>query len=800
MSSDDVDDIHEHQDFQPTELEHQELFKELDSYQKKTAPHKEVYDEIGGRNKLEFAQEKVKQLLKIAKEYNQKKEQFGNYFDPKLIVEIETQKNNRAGESRFVDDLQNVDIEVISSAESSVGVWYGYTKDEEFKKLKSELKNYENQTYPIFLDFVKDIRSIPPKKKELPNLANNPFGQNENGILDVEIDIIESERSQLRESINNFKEFIQHEDGEFIDEYNQDNLCLVRVRVTKSTLDKILQRGQVRSVGRAPIPTKTREIISESPRQNITIGNLDDKNPVSILIIDSGVVEHPLLVNALGEIDARPTITSTKIRASQPYDEIGHGTRMASIAMYGDIKSCKNQNIFQPEIKIHSSKVMYKNSNNQEEFDPNELLQHQLANAVRFITKKDENCRIINLSIGDSSRTAFKITKQLPLATLIDDLSYENKNLIFVVAAGNIESIPTNPYPNYLLDDNDIVRIIDPATSAHAVTVGAIRDYSETDPNSHNVLHPSSITRIGLGIKEMIKPDLVEFGGDSYQSIMCLNKEFAQSWFTGDYGTSTSAALISNYLGKLCKKFPDASRNLIKALLIASAKIPENDLYPIRSLVRGSGESIWQENLRIYGYGKPNLSHALASENKRVILKDENEIGLGKVQFYTFYLPEGFININGKREISVTLIYDPPVNARKNQYLGAKLDFRLFMNRTLDEVQKDYSITGEQKTAKYEKPKLKSEIKLEPNLDQRSKSIHQKALIKYNRAPGIESDKPLILAIRCTNRWISNPQHSQTYAVVVGIEHSNYTDLYSQIREVNRVRHMTRIKIGSKES
>lgn len=790
-------DDFEHQDL-PL-LEHQDLFKIPDSFFKKESLFRPVYNAAEDRDKLQFAQNRIRNLKKISDDYKKTQENLGSYFDPKLVLKIETDKNNRAGERKFSQDLENVDIEIVSASESHQGKWYGIAHDIEFKKLKNELKQYKDQRYPVYLDFIKDMGIVPPQEKILPNLKNNQIKNDEIASIDVELSIIKSEKNEIGQSIENFKKFVEHEGGKVTDTFTRHNLCLVRVKANKLLTEKIIDRGQVRSVGRAPKPSFTSSIPSEGSIQDFDIGESPEINATSILVVDSGVVEHPLMVNALGEIIAQASVATSKIRADQPFDEHGHGTTMASIALYGDIDEKKTARRFHPEIRIHSSKVMYVNDSGESEFDPDELLQHQLALAVDYIATKDKNCKIVNLSIGDESKTSFKISSQLPLAELIDDLAMEHKDMIFVVSAGNIRQNTGKPYPQYFLDDNEFVKIIDPATSVHAITVGAVRRYPESDPSNHLVIHPSSMSRVGFGYKDMIKPDLVEFGGDNFHNIICCNREFQQNWFTADYGTSTSTALISHYLALLANKFSDAKRNLIKALLISSAQIPENNLYPIRPLQKGSIEDVWKENLRIYGYGKPDLQKALLSDNNRVLLKNEEEIELNKVHYYSIYLPDEFVSTQGNRSISVTLVYDPLTDSTKSQYRGVTLDFRLFMNKSVEEVETQYSVDTPDDDERHTPAILSGEMSLSPSFRLRGQSIHQKATMHYSRSPKILTSQPLVLAIRSTNRWIDNPDFKQPYAVVVTIEHENLNNLYAQVRNINRIRHQPRVRLGLQE-
>ena len=138
------------------------------------------------------------------------------------------------------------------------------------------------------------------------------------------------------------------------------------------------------------------------------------------------------------------------------------------------------------------------------------------------------------------------------------------------------------------------VKIIDPATSALALTVGSLslcqrsahRWFAKTLAGFEEF--PSPFTRTGPGVNGMLKPNLVELSGDlsiergsgivtdPSVGVITTEKDFlTEGLFRVEDGTSFSAAKVSHLAAKLCKERPTATSTLIKALLTASAKIPE---------------------------------------------------------------------------------------------------------------------------------------------------------------------------------------------------------------------------------
>ena len=194
--------------------------------------------------------------------------------------------------------------------------------------------------------------------------------------------------------------------------------------------------------------------------------------------------------------------------------------------------------------------------------------------------------------------------------------------------------------------------------------------------------------------------------------------------------------------------------------------------------------------LNIYGYGKPDLNNAFYSESNRVILLRENTIKLDNIHIYPVYLPEEFIETKGSRSISVTLVFDPPVNKNRVEYLGATFETHLFKNIDIDEVLKLYKSID--KTTENEEivPKeiRKNEIKLHPGVNLRKKGVHHKGIIEYKKQPKIDTNQPLVLVVICQDKWIKDEEYYQDYAVIVEIEHSERIDLYNKIRLRNEER------------
>ena len=743
------------------------------------------------RDEKQFYKAELQALENTKQKFIKEKERLKDYLDPNLIFKINV--NQSVSENSFRNELRRAGIEVISPSPDKTGYWVVFAEDEELSIFKEKLEeHFKNNKYKFFYA-IEEILDIPPEEKIGERLHEEPFLDDEFSYLDVEIWRMED--SKLIHFLAGFDKLLNEKNGRIVDLLKTKNFCLLKIKTNKQMIDEILELREVAHVDRPP---KIR--IETSLNSDIGDFKIDENPPegaAGILIVDSGILSsHPLLSNAVGDEIAVPTINSPQVPEDEPYDDIGHGTQVAGIALYGDVEECINNQVFTPELWIFSAKVMFKDENGFSTYDEEELLEHQLDKAVRYFVENYPNCKIINLSMGNSAKRMFNNKRQFNLASLVDELSKE-LNVIFVISSGNIDDFNlSDNYPDYLLDEStDMFKIVDPATSALALTVGALSKYNTSRFFDVFVDYPSPITRVGPGYRGMIKPEFVENGGGGFGEkldIITINPNWINEGrlFTLVNGTSFSAPKVSNYIAKLINKYPDRSLNLIKALLISSASIPSDKPESLSEMSISEGGDDVKNLLKIYGYGKPDLNNAFYSESNRVILLRENTIELNKLHIYPVYLPEEFIERKGSRSISVTLVFDPPVNKNRVEYLGATFETHLFRNIDIEEVLKLYKSV--EKNTEHEEivpEKIrKNEIKLHPGVNLRKKGVHHKGIVEYKKQPKIDINQPLVLVVICQDKWIQDEEYNQDYAVIVKIEHSDRIDLYNQIRLRNKER------------
>ncbi len=759
-----------------------------------------------------FFEIQIRKLGEIKKDFDKDKERFKQFFDPNLLFKIELKQH--VSEEDFRKFLERNKIQIVSPSPEGIGYWISLAKNENLDEVKKRLEEYgkddeKEAKYKDIFDAIEKFDVIPPEDKIGERLKENPLQKGKEYYLDIEIWIMEKET--LDKFLVGFEKLIVHENGQITDKLVTDNLCILRVKINKSLFDEIIKLKEISRIDRPPKPYITYQMLS-SPLEGFNVGDSPPNDATAIAVLDSGILSnHPLLEKAVGDEIAVPFLYSNKIKEDKPQDDVGHGTEVAGIALYGDIKKCIGEKIFQPEVWILSAKIMFKNEDGEAEYFPEELLEHQLEKAVRYFATTYHNFKVVNLSLGDMDKKMFGDQRQFPLAILIDELAKEY-NIVFVISAGNLDFtnlLPKYPkeYPNYLIEERKEVKIIDPASSAYAITVGSIaQEFGPSDIDPKEILfspaktnYPSPFTCVGPGYKGMIKPELVEEGGniifspkdlkkfeDIGSKLIVLNHKWIEDekLFAVSYGTSLSAPKVANYIAKLFNHFPNYSSNCIKGLLLASAEIPSDRPSPLEGINFNDSNTKLIDLLKVYGYGKPNFDVAKSSEHNRVLLLAENKIKLNSIHLYYFYLPKEFVEINGEKEISVVLVYNPPIAGnRSTNYFGSTMEYHLFKNAEIEEVIECYkNIKKEIDDVVPNELKLK-EIDLHPGVNIRKRGIHQKGINIYLNKPDIDTYKPLVLAVISKDNWIKDDKKLQDYAVVVTIKHKMKIDLYNLIRQ-----------------
>lgn len=685
------------------------------------------------------------------------------------------------------------------------------------------------------MDAIENLVPLEPSDRIGRLLQLEPLQESEITPLDLEL-WHTGDNNEMRQLLEDWNEVLEGlSDGasmRITDSYIGEYLCLARIKINHEVLELLLEEEFVKEIDRRPKPN------FEAPREyNISLSELPPVNPppeknCGVLVIDSGVRQgHPLIAPALGEAEVFPDSVRKFVKGgADDGDEKtgGHGTGVSGIALYGDVSHSVKNCLFQPNVWLFSARVT--NQNN--EYDPDSLLENQLDDAIEYFIQSYNNCKVINISLGDSRLTFRDGQKQFRLAAKIDEIAYklQHKNLVFIISAGNLpyeassgEQLRAN-YPNYLLGETS--RIIEPATSAIALTVGSLSLGTGSSRNQEDAQmsaiarvqgYPSPFTRVGFGVDGMIKPDLVDFGGDFVVdgkrvidnepgvSILTLAKDYTSSMFRAYCGTSFAAPRVANMAAQLFTQFPNATSNLIRALIVSSAALPSE----IPDVLQGSSSEQSTKQLQIYGYGRPNLFQAqYSADNHVLLLEDDAQIPVGNFRIFEIpTLPDDYLGTAGDRTLSISLAFDPPTRpTRGDSYLGITMEFHLFKNIDKESIVNAFvkakKGTSTERFTEISLQSLKQQhsgqgiiVKLSPGSQIRNKGCLQRGQWSISRgARGL--NRPLYLVLSCSRKWAREGEFdTQRYALVVSINHSNpEVNLYNQLKLRTQIVQRIRIR------
>jgi hypothetical protein len=427
---------------------------------------------------------------------------------------------------------------------------------------------------------------------------------------------------------------------------------VVLIHATVGELEKLMQRSSRLAELRLVRETASTFMQMESREQRDFVedllGRLQISNPnnVFICILDSGIMQrHPL-------IEPHLQISNCYSNDGTPpgIDVDGHGTKMAGLAIYGDLF---NVLMDAAPVKINhaleSSKI-FPNSETHERFWAR-LTQDAISYAE---IGNPEARRVICLAISEKNDvdnpSEFSRRHDLGDPSLwsaqLDKLAFgveqePNSQRLIIVAGGNTPRPETaSDYP----DRNDVLGIESPGQSWNALTIGAYTEKTtiiDTTFKGHrplaNVgeLSPASRTSVSWKDSAPIKPDVVFEGGNySVQpggtidapddlALLTTRKDFGI--FTTFADTSAATALAAQMAAKIMHEYPTLNPETLRALMVHSAQwTPE-----MLSQIEASSVQEKRKNhlkLRRYGYGVPNLELAIRGSTSDFTLIIEDEL------------------------------------------------------------------------------------------------------------------------------------------------------------------------------
>lgn len=359
----------------------------------------------------------------------------------------------------------------------------------------------------------------------------------------------------------------------------------------------------------------------------------------SVCILDSGVTyKHPLLKPGL-EVSDLHTYDPNWGVADDHNRWQGHGTAMAGVALYGDLRMALE--VSSPVVLAHRlESVKILPPDGKPENDP-ELYGYVTREGIaRAEVQAPHRRRAICVAISNENHNSRG--RPSSWSSEIDQLCSERgSERLIILAAGNIRTrISASDYP----DRNDVESVHDPAQAWNAITVGAYTDKVViTDPDyAHwrpiappGDLSPCSRTSVSWSRQWPIKPDVVFEGGnlaadgegpgDTLDDLRLLTTYHMPMLrlFTTFGDTSGATALASRMAAEIWAVHPNFWPETVRGLIVHSAEWTP----AMRARVQNwNRKEELHPLLRRYGYGVPDLKRALKSARNDLTLQIEDEL------------------------------------------------------------------------------------------------------------------------------------------------------------------------------
>lgn len=427
-----------------------------------------------------------------------------------------------------------------------------------------------------------------------------------------------------------------------------------------------------------------------------------------------GPTRPPLVAVLDGLPEANHPLLRGRVQVVDPDDLAGHpaylverrrhGTMVASAVLWGDLSAGHNPTdrtvVVRPILRpdMHTA-------NADEGIPWEELATDATIRAVRDVLDETAapSVRIINLSIGDPL-VAFD-TIPTAWARAIDWLAYEH-NLLFVVSAGNhVSPIPVDIDEHRAADDagrdrltaaalaelSPHRRILSPAESINALTVGAVHADASGDghPHGYNVDpwseegRPSPTTAHGRGIRRSIKPDIAAPGGRQLfagrngslvpvRSTLPPGIRVATPPDTTAFmnGTTFAAAEVSRRASAIMSALSEGGLPVpddrlavaTKALLVHGCRYPTDFDYGVPVD-------------RLFGHGLLERDFAAGCTATQATVLFTGTLGAREQVELRLPFPAELSGRTDIRRITSTLAWISPINWNHRQYRRAKLTF-----------------------------------------------------------------------------------------------------------------------------
>lgn len=487
------------------------------------------------------------------------------------------------------------------------------------------------------------------------------------------------------------------------------------VKGTRRSLEKLLNTRAMPIEIRQPsfleeLETLGEDFVDEWIQDFATLVDAAPEDSPVVTILDNGLkASHPLLSPSLR---GRAWSVVNGYAGDDMFSR--HGTQMAGIALFGDLRNHLDRpshQRLQLSHGIEAVRVLRRASDSHEDDrTPGILMVNAVAEAE---VRRPKNARVFLLAQTMTNRSDSEQRSALPTiwSTALDALSMgcmleigpekikvdrpeAGAQRLFCVSIGNIrgEDFETLSLPSAFPSTNLTKVAEDPSQAWNVLRVGAYTDLDEVPVSGHyegwqpisakGDLSPHSRTGVTANRNHGAVPDIVLEGGNllrspsgdlDYPSTVSLITTSTDSAapLTSTYATSAAAAQAARLAAMIHARYPDYRPETVRGLMVHRARWTDymaTGIHGPRNGTRLGKGKFDRSVLRTYGWGVPSELSLLNSHVSDVTMVVQDQLKpfdgqpnpkLGEVKFYKLPWTKDIIEQLGSNhvELRVTLSY-----------------------------------------------------------------------------------------------------------------------------------------------
>jgi Subtilase family len=494
---------------------------------------------------------------------------------------------------------------------------------------------------------------------------------------------------------------------------------------TQAQLAQIVSgRGQVKSLAvLATLPSFFDDLPPED--QSDWLNSLIERtefnaaqNPVYVTLLDTGVSRaHPLIQPVLDGADRCAARLEWSVE-----DNIGHGTKMAGLATYGDLTIPLQTGLpISVSHRLESAKIFPDAGQNE-----HDLLGARTEKAVQTAEIEGVRRRVFSLCSTTGEDTPHD-GAPTSWSSALDKIGFGStewggSGRLVTVSAGNTAQNKFQSM-NYLgICDAPVHELESPAQAWNAIAVGAFTEKATLIEPMDGApyapvgdLSPSSRTSSWNSIWPL-KPDIVLEGGNWWHSgpfppmkhsdleLLTTHHQSPQRSFCTAGQTSAATALSSRQLAIIWGEYPEFWPETVRGLYVLSARWTPQMLSHLPAKPNKGDYGLL---FKRYGYGVPDVERARksAANSLALVVQDSivpyarstkpnaknivnNELKLFELPWPAQALRElGNTNVTLRVALSSFILPNPAEASRGKKYLYASHNLRFTLNRPDENAQ-----------------------------------------------------------------------------------------------------------------